>query len=284
MTKKRRRQQNGKRKRNNPPNFLGQHLMHNKKILTDIVKLAKIKQDEIVVELGGGKGALTELLAQTAGKLIVVEYDSKFVKILKKKMNDNPAVTIIQQDILQFQLPRKKFVVVANIPFAITTPIMKKLLIQPNNHFHRGVLLIEKGAAKRFTSSFVKDPYVMAWRMWFDIRYEKFVSRRNFSPPPRVDTAIISIQRKVQPLVPVHHYYRFYGLLEYGMKNPHLSIDIALRGIFTVPQIKHLRRNLKVPVDLPVGMLTEQHWGTIFTSMLKHVPSYRWPRLSKKKM
>lgn len=280
MTKNKRR----KIKRSNQPNYLGQHLLHNKKVLTEIVKLAEIRKDEIVLELGAGKGALTEVLAQKTNKLLAVEYDPQFVSILNEKTTNNPAVTIIQQDILKIPLPRKKFVVVANIPFAITTPIMKKLLNQPNNHFYRGVLLIEKGAAKRFRSTFVKDPYVIAWRMWFDIHYVRGVSRNNFSPPPKVDTAIIKIQRKTKSRVYVKDYFHFWGLVEYVLKDPRLPIDIALRGIFTVPQIKHLRRTLQVTVDLPVGQLSEQHWEIIFATMINHVPKYRWPKIRKKKL
>lgn len=82
---------------------------------------------------------------------------------LKRKFAGNTDIKILQQDILHFQLPRQPFVVVSNIPYAITTPIMKILCNRPTTGFQSGVIVMEKGAVKRFTAKFVKDPYIMAW-------------------------------------------------------------------------------------------------------------------------
>ncbi|MGP4041841.1 23S ribosomal RNA methyltransferase Erm [Gracilibacillus sp. D59] len=284
MTKKKLKYQRKKRSHGKSPNFLGQHLMHNKKLINDIVDLTKVNIDETVLELGAGKGALTTILNQRAGKVLAVEYDKKFVNILEIKTENCPNTTIIHQDILKIYLPKEKFIVVSNIPYSITTPIMKKLLNNPLSNFQRGVIVMEKGAAKRFTSRLVKNPYVIAWRMWFDIRYVKGISRKNFSPPPRVDSALITINRKVRPIVPIADYLIFWGMADYVLKNPQLSIDLALRGVFTPPQIKHLKRNLGIKNDFPVSSLSEQQWGIIFETMVKHVPRFRWPKMKKGKL
>lgn len=171
--------------------------------------------------------------------------------------------------------------VISNIPYAITTPIMKLLLNNPSSGFQRGVIVMEKGAAKRFTSNVVKDAYVILWRMWFDIRYLKDISRKNFSPSPKVDSAIITINRKAKPIVPFSDYSIFWGLAEYVLKAPQSSIDLALRGVFTPSQIKHIKRNLQIKNEIPVAALSEQHWGVIFETMVKHVPKFRWPIIKK---
>ncbi|MEI3612728.1 23S ribosomal RNA methyltransferase Erm [Pseudogracilibacillus sp. SO30301A] len=264
--------------------FSGQHLMHNKKLIQEIVDQAKISTHDLVIDLGAGKGALTSFLNKKAKKVFAVEYDSKFVDILKKEFIHSPNVKVIHQDILKIHLPKKAFIVVSNIPYAITTPILKMLLNKPSSGFQRGVIVMEKGAAKRFTSNFVKDPYVIAWRMWFDIRYVKDISRKNFSPPPRVDSAMIIINRKVKPIVSYRDYLIFWGLVDYMFKNPQLSIDLAFRGVFTRPQIKHLKRNLRIKNEVSVATLSEQQWGLIFETMVKHVPKFRWPKIKKIKI
>ncbi|WP_313957682.1 rRNA adenine N-6-methyltransferase family protein, partial [Staphylococcus epidermidis] len=81
-----------------------------------------------------------------------------FVEVLKKKTAQSQNTKIIHQDIMKVHLPKEKFVVVSNIPFSITTPIMKMLLSNPSTGLQRGVIVMEKGAAKRFASNFVKDP------------------------------------------------------------------------------------------------------------------------------
>ncbi len=266
------------------PNFSGQHLMHNKRLLYEIVDRAKISTHDLVLDLGAGKGALTSYLNKKAKKVFAVEYDSKFVDILKQEFIHSPNVKVIHQDILKIHLPKEPFIVVSNIPYAITTPILKMLLNRPTSHLQKGIIVMEKGAAKRFTSTFVKDPYVIAWRMWFDIRYVKDISRKNFSPPPRVDSAMITITRKAKPLVFYKNYLTFWGLVDYVFKNPQYSIDLALRGVFTPPQIKHLKRNLHIKHEVSVATLSEQQWGFIFETMVKHVPRFRWPKINKAKI
>ncbi|MCF7619305.1 23S ribosomal RNA methyltransferase Erm [Bacillus sonorensis] len=282
MTKRRKKYQNRKFTAANPPNFSGQHLIHNKGLLKDIVNIAHISESDLVLELGAGKGAITNVLSSRARKVLAVENDQKFIKKLKQLEMKN--TVIIEQDILKISLPREHFLVVSNIPYAITTPIMKMLLNNPSSGFQRGVIVMEKGAAKRFTSNFVKDPYIIAWKMWFDIRYVKGITRKNFSPPPKVDSAMITINRKADPIVPISDSLIFWGLADYVLKNPQISIDLALRGVFTPPQIKHLKRNLRIKDEDPVATLSEQQWGFIFETMLKHVPKFRWPKIKKAKL
>ncbi|WP_212949472.1 23S ribosomal RNA methyltransferase Erm [Siminovitchia terrae] len=279
MTRRRRKFHNKKFTTGNPPNFSGQHLMHNKALVNAIVNLAHISETDLVLDLGAGKGAITNVLSNRARKVLAVEYDQKFIKKLKQLEMKN--TVIIEQDILKISLPREHFIVVSNIPYAITTPIMKMLLNNPSSGFQRGVIVMEKGAAKRFTSNFVKNPYIIAWKMWFDIRYVKGISRKNFSPPPRVDSAMITINRKAKPIVPISDCLIFWGLADYVLKNPQLSIDLALRGVFTPSQIKHLKRSLRINNEVSVATLSEQQWGLIFETMVKHVPKFRWPKIKK---
>lgn len=107
--KKDRKSRRGKITRGEPPNFLGQHLMINKKLLKEMVEMANISETDTVLELGAGKGALTTVLNQRAGKVLAVEYDARFVDVLKRKTAQNPNTKIIHQDILK-NSPAKKTV------------------------------------------------------------------------------------------------------------------------------------------------------------------------------
>ncbi|CAH0120217.1 rRNA adenine N-6-methyltransferase [Paenibacillus sp. CECT 9249] len=282
MTKKIHKYSGKKLSRGEPPNFSGQHLMHNKKLIHEIVDRANISIEDTVLELGAGKGALTTVLNQRAGKVLAVEYDAKFVDILKRKTAQHPNTIIIHQDMMKIRLPKEKFVVVSNIPYAITTPIMKKLLNHPSSSFQRGVIVMEKGAARRFTQNFIKNAYVLVWRMRFDIRLVKTISRDHFSPPPKVDSAMVTITRKKEAVIASKDCIAFAGLAEYALKEPQSPIDLALRGIFTPPQMKHLRRNLKMNHEQLIGTLNEKQWGTVFQTMVQMVPRHYWPRANKR--
>ncbi|BFH15249.1 ribosomal RNA small subunit methyltransferase A [Paenibacillus dendritiformis] len=256
--------------------------MHNKKLLHEMVSQARVSKADMVLELGAGKGALTEVLVQKAGKVLAVEYDAQFIEYLRQKTTHDAHVKVIHQDILKLHLPKENFIVVSNIPYAITTPIMKMLLNNPVSPFQRGVLIIEKGAAKRFTAPTVKDAYVAAWRIWFDIRYVKTVPRDYFSPPPKVDSAMLCITRKAKPAIPLKEYRMFHRLAEYVLQEPKSSLDIAMKGIFTPPQIAHVKRSMHVQDGHRVESLTEVQWGMIYDTMMKHVPPFRWPKTRNK--
>src|SRR5690625_7440124 len=87
-------------------NFSGQHLMHNKRLICEIIDQAKIDKHDLVLDLGAGKGALTSVLSKRAKKVLAVEYDSKFVAILKENFKDESNIKIIEQNILSLTLPR----------------------------------------------------------------------------------------------------------------------------------------------------------------------------------
>mgnify|MGYP000864641143 CR=1 FL=1 len=120
--------------------------------------------------------------------------------------------------------------------------------------------------------------------MWFDLQYVKEVAKWNFSPPPKVDSAIMIITRRDKPIVSVSDYLTFWGLVESSLKNPQFPLDVALKGIFTPPQIKHLKRNLRIMDNPPVGSLAEKEWGMIFEAMVRHVPRFRCPKVRKAKL
>lgn len=281
MTKKKHKYSNKKLSRGEPPNFSGQHLMHNKKLLQEIVDQAKVSKKDTVLELGAGKGALTTFLSERAKRVLAVEYDQTFIQVLNRKMAHAANTTIIHEDIMRIHLPKGEFVVVSNIPYSITTPIMKKLLSNPVSGFQRGVIVMEKGAAKRFTSPFIKNAYVLAWRMWFDLEYVKGISRECFSPPPKVDSAMVFISRKPDPIVPYKDRSAFFGLAEYALREPKAPADSLLRGIFTATQLKHVKRNAGIKHDVSIGALSERQWGVIFETMTQYVRRPLWPRPRK---
>ncbi|WP_078060011.1 23S ribosomal RNA methyltransferase Erm [Gracilibacillus timonensis] len=264
----------GNIQRGEPPNFPGQHLLHNKGIIKGIVKQASIQREETVIDFGAGKGVMTEAIAQKSNQVLAVEKDVNFLTVLERKFADNHCVKVIDQDILRFALPKKAFVVVSNIPYAITTPIMKTLLGNPYNHLSRALIVMEKGAAKRFTSQRIKDDYVLQWRMYFDIRIARYISKTNFAPPPKVDSALVIITRKKQPCIACQHANAFRKVVKPLLKKPDMPIGIALAQLFTHKQLKIVRKKLGVDNQFPIGYLSERQWGMIFETIVHHVPRY----------
>jgi 23S rRNA (adenine-N6)-dimethyltransferase len=265
-------------------NFSAQHLLVHQPLIRQMIDLAKLTRSDTVLEIGAGRGAITFPLAAKAASVLAVENDPLYADHLSSKLNDYPNVRIKQMDFLQMALPKEPFCVVANIPYSITTPIVAKLLGEPKTvKLKRAVLLMEKGAAKRFTASPIANPRILAWRMWYEIRLVRTVSPNHFSPPPRVDSAVVTISRIIEPIVPPHHQERFLALAAYSLRYPALPLDESLAGVFTPPQLTRLTRALNIDRSRPVCCLCEQQWGELFLAMLQHVPPHRWPKLRKQR-
>jgi 23S rRNA (adenine-N6)-dimethyltransferase len=257
-------------------NFPGQHLMKSKRLAAGIVEMSGVGPEDQVVEIGAGKGALTVHLAQKAKKVIAIENDLSFVKILREELKPHRNVRVIGKDFLEVNLPKKPYSVVSNIPYSITTPILGRLMDQPENPFQNGLLVMEKGAAKRFTSHPSTNPRILAWRMYFDLTMGRTIARYHFAPPPKVDSAVLFIKRKAPPLIPVRFRTLFFKLASYALKHPELPVGEVFRGIFTAPQITHLVKTLKKSRNTPVGRLSDTEWAVVFHTMVRHVPPYRW--------
>lgn len=211
-------------------NFSGQHLLHNKRVVHDLITTARITKNDLVIDIGAGLGAITLPLAEKAKTVLAFENDVEFFRKLHGKVEGVSNIRTIQGDFLQGYLPREPFCVVANIPFSITTPILRKLLDQPAIPLQRAAVIIEKGAANRFTASLMKNPEILKWRMWYDIKMVQTLAPTCFSPPPKVECSILSIQRKDNPDIPSRYESVFMGLAEHGLRNPKLSFSDALRG------------------------------------------------------
>ena len=182
---------------------LGQHFLHNKNILEKIRDIADPKQDDIILEIGPGKGSLTDQLIPLAGKVIAVEKDDRLYEELKEKYQyelKRGLIDLIHGDILDFDPNILKFYkdleykIVANIPYNITGAILRKFLsadYQPESM----TLLVQKEVAERIIARNGKESILsISVKAYGKPRYRGAVKAGSFAPAPKVDSAIISIE------------------------------------------------------------------------------------------
>ncbi|MFD0959669.1 23S ribosomal RNA methyltransferase Erm [Paenibacillus chungangensis] len=260
------------------PNFTGQHLLHHPRTIKQLIGTIHVQPDVTVLEIGAGTGRLTFPIAERAGKVIAIEIDEEFVKSLRIKAEAYPHVTIMQGDIRGLRLPSEPFCVIANIPFSITTAILDKLLGVEGKSFQRAALILERGAARRFTQRAQLDPRLLMWRMHYLFEMKTIVPRTHFAPPPSVDAAIVRIARRGHPLVPFKEGRRFTAFAVYMLHEPKLAAAHALKGIFTPAQLRAVLQHTGVDREQTVASLSLEQWAALFLAMLRHVAPYRWPR------
>ena len=168
---------------------LGQHFLKNKSIIQTIVR--DVEEGNVVFEIGPGKGALTKELLKKGAKVVAIEKDEALVEYLLEKFKDEN-IEVIQNDIRDYEIEiKEKYKVIANIPYYITGQIIKQLLTSKNKPTDI-ILLIQKEVAERIVSE--KESLLsLSVKFFGDVKYIKTVNKRFFSPPPKVDSAIIHI-------------------------------------------------------------------------------------------
>lgn len=214
-----------------PRKALGQNFLTDGNIIAKILRSAAIGSDDCVLEVGPGRGALTDLLAQRAARVVAVEFDRDLAEILRQRFNDNPQVVIHEQDILKVDfaalLGDRRYKVVANLPYNISTPVLFRFL-EERQRFSRLVLMLQKEVGERLAAKADCADYgivTVLLGLWFDIRREFLVAPGCFYPAPKVDSVVISLTPRSAPLAAVNDHRLFERVVRaaFGQRRKTLS-------------------------------------------------------------
>lgn len=194
---------------------LGQNFLTDLNILKKIVAAAEVGEEDDVIEIGPGIGALTEQLAKSAHQVMALEIDSRLIPVLSETLSPYDNVKIVEQDVLKADLKeliaqnfdgRHKIKLVANLPYYITTPIVMHLL-EVDVDFETIVVMMQKEVADRLAAQPGTKDYgslSVAVQYEMDAKIAFIVPKTVFMPQPKVDSAIIALNRKDEkPDVPV---------------------------------------------------------------------------------
>lgn len=186
---------------------LGQNFLTDLNVLTKIVDAAHLTDTDNVIEIGPGIGGLTEFLARSSKRVLAFEIDQNLLPVLDETLSPYDNVEVINQDILQANLPaiiEEKFnnerpiKVVANLPYYITTPIILDLL-KGNAEFDNITVMMQKEVAQRLEAKPGSKDYgslSVIIQYLNDVKLAFEVSRKSFIPAPNVDSAIVTLERK----------------------------------------------------------------------------------------
>lgn len=173
-------------------------LTDQKEVLRKIMEVSAVNENDTVLEIGPGGGALTALLLDTAEKVVTVEIDRDLEKILRKKFDGNPKYTLVMNDVLETDL--KEYVgagtkVVANIPYYITSPIINKL-IENRDVIDEIYIMVQKEVAERICAKKGKERSVLTLAVEYfgEAEYLFTIPKEAFTPIPKVDSAFMSIK------------------------------------------------------------------------------------------
>jgi 16S rRNA (adenine1518-N6/adenine1519-N6)-dimethyltransferase len=216
-----------------PKKSLGQNFLHDPNLLQKIVATAELRPNDTALEIGPGTGTLTVLLAQAARRVIAIEVDERLKPVLDRALESYSNVWVIYQDVLTVDIPMlvrpDDYVVVANLPYYITSAILRHLL--ENDHPPRRlVLTVQMEVAERLTAQ-PPDMSLLSVSVQF-FGQPRIVTRLKpgvFWPRPDVDSAVVRIDTYDRPPVDVPDSKTFFRVARagFGQKRKQLKNSIS---------------------------------------------------------
>lgn len=243
---------------------LGQNFLVDQQALDKIVEAAELSASDNVVEVGPGTGFLTEQLVQKAGKILSVELDSNMVAILRAQFLFSKNLEITNQDILKFRVEDMKFKqykVVANIPYYITSPLLKHFL-QSENRPTVMVVLVQREVAEKVCGLTGKSLITIETQLFGEPEIIGIVKAASFYPAPKVDSAILKIRVYEKPLVPEDQMKDFMRILKFGFSQKRKMLNNTLgAGLHKKPaEMAELLKEIGIDPNLRPENLEISDW------------------------
>lgn len=214
-----------------PNKSLGQHWLKDRLVLEAIADCAELTNTDTVLEIGPGLGTLTSVLLNRAQRVVAIEFDSELAQKLPKQFPGKDLV-VQHADILDYdtnELP-VGYKVVANVPYYITSKIVQKLSEAPNPP-SVAVLLVQKEVAERIAAK-AGDMSILAVaaQLYFEAEIGPLVPAAYFTPPPKVDSQVVVLKRRAEPLFANLDEKKFFRTVRAGFSAKRKMLRSSLSG------------------------------------------------------
>ena len=257
---------------------LGQHFLVDEDVLECILSAAELSHGDIVVEVGPGLGILTKRLAETASEVIAVELDSKLVSMLIKRMGPFPNVRIIHADILKIAPQQlledylttpelgQGYKVVANLPYYITSPILRHFLeawLKPSLM----VIMVQKEVGEAIAANPGKMSLLaVATQFYSKPTVITYVPAKSFYPPPKVDSVVLRLDIHPNPPVEVSDVNGFFDIVNCGFKSRRKQLRNSLAQALGIPptQVASLLERAGIEAKRRAETLSLEEWRELW--------------------
>jgi len=168
------------------------------RLAADLVRNAGVTRGDLVVEIGAGNGVITRELVEHARRVIAVELDAHDAQRLRRRF---PLARVVRADAREYRWPDEPFRVVANLPFAHTTEILRHLLDDPRVQVMRADVIVGWGFAVKRCSMRPSSLLTTCWAPWFELTITRRIPAAGFAPRPSTDAAVMTVTRRPDPML-----------------------------------------------------------------------------------
>jgi 23S rRNA (adenine-N6)-dimethyltransferase len=253
---------------------LAQNFFTKRHLAARIVNESSVSTVDIVYEIGPGKGILTKELGERAKRIIAVEKDHVLYLKLKKKFERIDNVLLHNADFLTFTVREHHYKVFANLPFNITSAVVRKILYAaypPDEAY----LIIQKEAAEKFIGIPKTTQFSVLTKPLFKLRIVRSFRRTDFSPVPKVDIVMLHVQKRSPPLVSPRDLTIYEEFIKYGFGAWKKDLKSNYRHVFSYHQWKRLSHDLEFPIHACPSELRFRQWLGLFEFYRKSVQRFQ---------
>lgn len=246
---------------------LGQHWLDDDISLEAMCVAADVRQDDTVLEIGPGTGELTDKLLSHGAKVIALEIDERLHTKLRQRFGNNSSFQLIAGDIRTFDLTEldAPYKIVANIPYYLTSHLLR-ILSESTNPPTKAALLVQKEVAERV----VADPGDMSLlsvtvQFYWQVSLGAVVPKSLFMPPPKVDSQVLVLERRIEPLFAVDE-QQFFRLVKAGFSARRKKLRSSLAGGLRLgkPDIEQLLQSAEISTDARAQELSLDKWHQLY--------------------
>ncbi|MDB1090299.1 23S ribosomal RNA methyltransferase Erm [Streptomyces sp. ACA25] len=238
---------------------LGQNFLVDRAVIAEIEELVA-RTTGPIVEIGAGDGALTLPLMRLGRRLTAVEIDSRRARRLDQQTPGH--VSVVCADILRFRFPRHPHVVVGNVPFHMTTSILRSLLA--SDQWHTAVLLVQWEVARRRAGVGGASMLTASWWPWYDFELHSRVPARSFRPVPAVDGGLLTMTRRATPLAEDRRGYQDFVRLVFTGKGHGLREILHRTGRINRNELRDWLGTHRLSPHVLPKELTAQQWASLW--------------------
>jgi len=252
-----------------PRKGLGQNFLVDPFHLEKIIEAADLSPEDTVLEIGPGPGTLTRFLTEAVGQVIAVELDPHMIHLLQKEYGNRPNLSIIEADILKTDVSQlitsSSFKVVANLPYYITSAVMRHLL-ESTPRPQRIVVTVQKEVAQRIVAQPGKMSILaVSVQFYGQPTLVHRIPAGAFYPPPKVDSAVVRIDTFAQPPVAISDVDHFFRVVKAGFSQKRKQLKNSLAGGLrqAMPDVMSALQRAEIDPSRRAETLSLPEWGRL---------------------
>lgn len=232
-----------------------QNFLRSPKLVAELIEKSNLTANDTVYDVGAGSGVISSVLAAKVKEVVAIEFEPRVIETLKQNMAPFPNVTVRQEDFLKTPFPKSPFKIFANIPFHLSSPIIKRLLNNPNAP-KAVYLIVQKQFGEKLVSSEASRftaQLGMLIGAEYTVKILKNLQRADFWPNPAIDTVLLELIKRREPLIPENRLSAYEKFTTECFADPKKLAKLPLKVIGKTP-------------GFPPSRLTLAQWLILFNS------------------